>query len=235
MEIVMNFNFKRKKDMDEKRAITLTLEKAKKWYNSGNPELKELAATTYSLEELGVVEPWENIKTYEDAYKKVVGDCQPSWIDSGIFDGLTTDINLTRHLSAIFKIDVILKALNGKDYKPCLETGKYFYPSVNVLLKDSEIAKSLERWPSTEYLGQATLTDGTTTLYFTGNCYYDFCGGLLEYHKFPDFSWGTIPTSEMLHCKSEKIAKHMSKYFAKEIFNAVYSQFGYFIQNDLVK
>jgi hypothetical protein len=220
--------------MDEKRAILLTLEKAKKWYNSDNPELKELAATTYSLEELGVIEPWESIKTYEDACKKIGVKTDPSCIESGIFNGLTSDTNLQRHLSAIYKIDIILKALNGEDYMPCLKTGKNYYPRVHVFPSDRDVKKSLETWPSTEYLGYALING--VRFYFTGNSCSDFSGGLLDYFpKYTGFGAGSICADKIFHCKSENIAKHMSKYFAKEIFNAMYSQFGYFIQQDIVK
>jgi hypothetical protein len=163
--------------MDEKRAILLTLEKAKKWYNSDNPELKELAATTYSLEELGVIEPWESIKTYEDACKKIGVKTDPSCIESGIFNGLTSDTNLQRHLSAIFKIDIILKALNGEDYMPCLGIGKNYYPNVHVFPNYRDAEKSLEVFTGTEYLGYTLIND--VGFYLTGNSFYDYSGDFL--------------------------------------------------------
>lgn len=50
----------------EKRNIEITLNKAKKWYNSNNASLKELALQAFTEKEL--VQPyWKNIKTFEDA------------------------------------------------------------------------------------------------------------------------------------------------------------------------
>lgn len=48
------------------RNITITLEKAKEWYNSGNTSLKEVALQAFSKEELTVFD-FTKIKTFEDA------------------------------------------------------------------------------------------------------------------------------------------------------------------------
>lgn len=50
----------------EKRNVEITLNKAKEWYNSNNPSLKELALQAFTEKEL--VQPyWKNIKTFEDS------------------------------------------------------------------------------------------------------------------------------------------------------------------------
>lgn len=50
----------------ETRNLTVTLEKAKEWYNSGNESLKEVALQAFSKEELTVFD-FTRIKTFEDA------------------------------------------------------------------------------------------------------------------------------------------------------------------------
>ena len=52
----------------ETRNVTLTFEKAKEFYNSGNAALKEIALQAYTKEEL-TIPKFENIKTFEDACK----------------------------------------------------------------------------------------------------------------------------------------------------------------------
>ena len=48
------------------RNITVTLENARNWYNSGNTSLKELALQAFSKEELTGFD-FTKIKTFEDA------------------------------------------------------------------------------------------------------------------------------------------------------------------------
>ena len=50
------------------RNITITLEKAREWYNGDNKSLREVALQAFTEEELKQL-PWESIKTFEDAIK----------------------------------------------------------------------------------------------------------------------------------------------------------------------
>lgn len=54
-----------KQNKMESRNVTLTLEKAREWYNSGSADLKEIALQAYKEDELETPY-WEKIKTFDD-------------------------------------------------------------------------------------------------------------------------------------------------------------------------
>ena len=49
----------------EKRNVTVTLEKAKEWYNSNNESLKEIALQAFSRDEIML--DFENITSFKEA------------------------------------------------------------------------------------------------------------------------------------------------------------------------
>ena len=192
---------------------SLTIEKAKEFYNSGNAALKEIALQAYTKEELTNPE-YTNIKTFEGACRSIGivyrSDCDLNYLSR-------VEGNLGKHLTAIYKIDIIRKALNG-DWKPSLVKGKVFYPFVRFYPanKAKDVANS-NGWK----LGPSFMADGEKyTLVSSGYSYcygYGvgiFCGG----------AEGVDANAGLLCCKSEEIAQHMSRYFMKEIFEAVYAQ-----------
>lgn len=184
---------------------SLTIEKAKEFYNSGNAALKEIALQAYTKEELTNPE-YTNIKTFEGACRAIgivySTDCDLIYLSR-------VEGNLGKHLTAIYKMDIIRKALNG-DWKPSLVKGKVFYPFVRFYPanKAKDVANS-NGWK----LGPSFMTDGEKyTLVSSG---YSYCYG-----------YGVVSVNAgLLGCKSAEIAWHMSKYFMKEIFEAVYAQY----------
>jgi hypothetical protein len=194
----------------ETRNISLTLEKAKEWYNSGSANLKEVALQAYSEQELKT-EDWERIKTFKDA-------CKALGINSSSFN-LFGDFgqNIRDHLKAIYKLDIIRQALN-KGYEPSLVHGTVYYPWVR-FYKSYDDAKSAVRNNDWELCGKVEIEG--TSYYLVGGAYRG-CGSGLSY-----FSCGCGVAGArlgLLCCKSKEIAQHMSKYFAKEIFDAIYIQ-----------
>ena len=69
------------KEMEEERNITLTIEKAKEWYNKGG-ELKEVALQAYSEEELGKV---TLPKTWEEFCKNYPKRSEEAFFNQGSF------------------------------------------------------------------------------------------------------------------------------------------------------
>lgn len=195
----------------ETRNITLTLEKAREFYNSGNAALKEVALQAYTKDELTIPE-WKNIKTFEDA-------CEALGI-SGNFKLLLDEElrEMPDHLRAIWKIDIIRKALN-KGWNPSLVQGSVYYPFVRFYpagQKAKEVASN-NNWK----LGESFIADGKKYALVGGGCYYFSYGGLADF----DYGSGDIrPSRGLLGCKSKEIAEHMSSYFSKEIFEAIYAQ-----------
>lgn len=196
----------------ESRNIALTLEKAKEWYNSGSSDLREVALQAYTKDELKTVH-FSEIKSYEDA-------CKVLGIDSTDFTihtpYKTSDVN--RHLVAVYKLDIIRKALN-MGWKPSLVEGKVYRPYVRFYPAGYEAIEAVRsnNWK----VRQSFYADGKKYS-LVGGDYYCFGYGL----GYFCFESGYASTYlGLLGCKSREIAEHMSTYFAKEIFEACYAQY----------
>ena len=190
----------------ETRNVTLTLEKAKEFYNSGNAALMEVALQAFTKEELTIPE-WQNIKTFEDACKYI--DLNMDFVNFALCNMENIEGGFGKHLTAIYKMDIIRKALNG-DWKPSLVKGKVFYPFVRFYpANKAKDAADSNGWK----LGPSFMADGVKyTMVSSG---YSYCYG-----------YGVVSVNAgLLGCKSEEIARHMSRYFMKEIFEAVYAQY----------
>lgn len=192
----------------ESRNVTLTLEKAKEFYNSGNSALKEIALQAFTEDEL-IVPEWQKIKTFGDS-------CKALGIEPSIISFTFIPSEIAEHMRAIYKLDIIRKALNG-DWKPSLVEGSVYYPCVRFYTAGQKAreAASSNNWK----LGESFIADGKKyTLVGGGYSYY--YGGL----AFFGFRYGDVlPSLGLLGCRSEEIAKHMSRYFSKEIFEATYA------------
>ena len=96
----------------EKREITISLDKAKEWFNSNNETLKELALQAFSEEELTTFD-FTKIKTFEDALTALgYKESTKVYIRNTI-----NDISMySRASAAMTKLNIIRKALNlGQD------------------------------------------------------------------------------------------------------------------------
>lgn len=197
----------------ETRNITVTLEKAKQWYNSDNADLKELALQVYTKDELSIPK-WKNIKTFEDACKAL-----------GIYSGSITlrlnsssNITFCNHLDAINKLNIIRKALNG-DWKPSLVQGDVYYPYLR-FYPDGQTAEKVASGNKDWKLGESFIADGSKYTLVVGDYNFCYCDGLA------DFGCGFGSSQSdlgLLGCKSKEIAMHMSQYFSREIFEAIYA------------
>jgi hypothetical protein len=195
----------------ETRYISLTLEKAKEWYNSGNATLKEVALRAFNKQEL-ITKDWKNIKTFEDA-------CNTLNVDSSfLLGGAISKYCFRKHLSALYKLDIIRQALN-KGYKPSLIDDKIYYPWVR-LCKDYDDIQDVIKNSDLEICGKVKLEG--TSYYLVGGDYIVSSVGLGSFYG----RFGAIDANlGLLRCESLEIAKHIGRYFAKEIFDAVYGQY----------
>ena len=201
----------------ESRNITLTLEKAKEFYNSGNAALKEIALQAYTEEEL-TTPKFTDIMTFGDAVKALGLYNSDVQKDLEKFDNYKFEGNASKHLKAIYKLDIIRKALNGTDWKPSLVKGKVYYPFVEFYLANKvKEATNSNGWK----LGPSFMADGEKYT-LVGGGYY--CVGAPGVGNFLEGDGHANANAGLLGCKSEEIARHMSRYFMKEIFEAVYAQ-----------
>ena len=202
----------------ETRNVTLTLEKAIEFYNSNNTAFREVALQAFTEEELETFK-FTGIKTFEDAVKALdLGICYVE-TDLEDFDDYRFEGNTSEHLKAIYKLDIIRKALNG-DWKPKMAEGSIYYPWVKIYPSDKEAKKIAAI--NNLMLGPTFIADNKRYTLVGGEYLYYMNDGLASL----SCEYGNIlPCLGLLGCKSREIAEHMSRYFAKEIFEATYAQY----------
>ena len=199
----------------KERNITVTLNKAKEWFNSGNATLKEIALQAFNKDELTY--NFKDIKTLENA-------CEALGLDYSIISIVTKDIaTFSKASAAMFKLNIIRKALNldqdlhlTKDpegsyiyypYNPFVTKSSTYYKSETNSGKMKVIGKIKSEGEEYNVLsGYATLGVNTGLGGFT---FYDEVG-------FADASIG------FLGCASKEIAQHFGKYFGMLITEAKY-------------
>lgn len=198
------------------RNITITLEKAKEWYNSDNESLKEVALQAFSEEELNAFD-FTKIKTFEDAilcFYTFQSDEYYSIIES------VCRLRIVSMASAaMFQLNIIRKALNlGKD----LYLTKYpiWYPINPFLAKDATHFRNKLKEHEIEVVGKIK-NEGEI---------YEVIGGLADVNH--DYGLGdfccdvkvgfTTASSGFLGCASKEIAQHFGKYFGMLITEAKY-------------
>lgn len=117
-----NYNInKQRNNMEEKRNISISLEEAREWYNSGNKTLKSIALKAYSSKEL---------TNYESIRNKV---CLISvWCD--IPNGEETKINILR------KLAIIAKYYNG-DWQMKAGKNGYFIGQQSVMGRPMKVVQ----------------------------------------------------------------------------------------------
>lgn len=183
------------------RNVKISLEKAKEWYNSGNESLREVALQAFKEEEL-VENPWELIKTFEDACAVLDPDPVPLIYDT--------------HLLNMYKLRIIRKALNGADWEPNLNTGMIYYPCLRYYSKNSTYGVNCV--PIAKF--KAKENNNVYTLVSWGRYYSD--NGL---SNFRHMSGGVHVNLGLLGCKSKEIAEYFGITFGKLIFDVIYGQY----------
>jgi hypothetical protein len=193
-------------------SLDITLEEAKRFDKSDNKLLKRIAETAYTRSELDEPE-WKNIKTFEDA-------CNVLGIDSSFeLNGAVTKYDFRKHLIALYKLDIIRQALN-KDYKPSLVHGVVYYPCIR-FYKSYNNAENAVKSNDWEFCGKVEIKD--TSYYLVSGDYNECNDGLGDFY-YCNLGYGVVFASPgLLCCESIEIVQHMSKYFAKEIFDALYA------------
>ena len=195
----------------ETRNVTLTLEKAKEFYNSGNEALKEVALQAFTVEELKSIN-FREIKTFEDAYKAL--GMNKGRVECDINRLKEIEGNLGNHLIAIYKLDIIRKALNG-NWKPKMTEGNIYYGWVRFYLPNKK--------PSDMKTIATLKADGQKYLLVGGSHGYGYCDSLGNLNYRLGYSYSCADIS-LLCCKSPEIAQYMSEQFGKIIFDACYAQ-----------
>ena len=199
----------------KERNVTVTLSKAREWFNSGNATLREVALQAFSKDEL--VCSFKNITTFKKA-------CEALGLNYDDMFYITENIaTISKASAAMFKLNIIRKALNlGQDLHLTKnpKDSYIYYPYNPFITKSSTYCKSEINSGKMEVIGKiksegeeynvlcgyATLGVNTALGGFT---FYDEVG-------FADASIG------FLGCASKEIAQHFGKYFGMLITEAKY-------------
>ena len=199
----------------EKRNITVTLNKAKEWFNSGNAILKEMALQAFDKDELTY--NFKNITTFKKA-------CEALGLNYNAMFHITKSIaTISKASAAMLKLNIIRKALNlGQDLYLTKDTKDYciYYPYNPFVTKSSTYYKSEINSGKMKVIGKIK-SEGEE---------YNVLGGSAAnggYAGLGDFcSYNGVGSADtyigFLGCANEEIAQHFGKYFGMLITEAKY-------------
>lgn len=206
----------------ETRNVTVTLDKAREWFNSGNESLKEIALQAFNKDEL--TRNFKNIKTFKDA-------CDALNYDYIAVSNTARNIAVfSRASAAMFKLNIIRKALNlGQDLHLVKNPkDSYIYSPTNPFItRNSNFYKAEMDAGKIEIIGK--IKSEGEDYYVLGGCFDYSC-----YEGLGNFSTGTLVGGYdtgcgFLGCSSKEIAHHFGKYFGMLITEAKYGDLEDFV------
>ena len=195
------------------RNITVTLDKAKEWFNSGSATLKEIALQAFSKDEL--VYNFKDITTFKEA-------CEALGINYDIISIVTKDVaTFSKASAAMFKLNIIRKALNlGQDLHLTKDPkgSHLYYPYNPFITKNSTYYNSELNSGRMKVIGKIK-SEGT--LYNVLGCYANFSGATGLGYFISNHGVGNADAYfGFLGCASQEIAQHFGEYFGMLITEA---------------
>ena len=197
------------------RNVSVTLEKAREWYNSGNAILKEVVLQAFKEDEL---KPnFKDIKTFHDA-------CNALGINyENAFYTAENIVKYSRASAAMFKLNIIRKALNlGQDLHLTKDPkGSYIYYPYNPFIHhNSTFYKSEIKSGAMEIIGKIK-SEGAMYYVLGGHADHGCSAGLGRFNS--DIGVGdALADIGFLGCANKEIAQHFSKHFGMLITIAKY-------------
>lgn len=197
------------------RNITITLKKAREWYNSGNTSLKEIALQAFNENELK--SNFRDITSFSKA-------CEALDINNNTINIiLNRMIKFSRASAAMFKLNIIRKALNlGQDLHLTKdpENSRIYYPYNPFTTENSIYYEGDVNSGIMEVIGKIKANGVVYNVFggCAGRSGYDGLGNLRFYDNvgFANASVG------FLGCATKEIAQHFGKYFGMLITEAKY-------------
>ena len=194
----------------------ISVQQARIMYNSGNEALKEIACSTYAEKELVV--DYKKITNFRKA-------CDALYLNyDEIKEKADTIYNISKSSAAMFKLNIIRKALNlGKDLhltkKP--EDSYIYYPYNPFVTKSSTYYKSEINSGKMEVIGKIK-SEGEEYNVLGDDALDGGYAGLGSFDS--DNGVGAAATAVgFLGCANKEIAQHFSKYFGMLITEAKYA------------
>lgn len=200
-----------------KRNISITLEKAQEWYNSGNKSLKEIALQAFNEKELKF--NFRDIKTLEDACNTLNLDYKNVVIKADYIE------LYSKSSAAMFKLNIIKKALNlGKElsFTKNPKNSYIYYPFNPIIRRDSTCYSDEIKEGKIKIVGKFKV-EGEIYLILGDSAMTSLtCFSGLSAFDPKNGSGLTFPHIGFLGCASIEIAKHFSRYFGMLITEAKY-------------
>lgn len=200
----------------KERNVTVTLDKAKEWFNSGNATLKEIALQAFGKEEL--VCNFKDITTFKKA-------CEALGLNYDIISIVTKDVaTFSRASSAMFKLNIIRKALNlGQDLHLTKDPkgSHLYYPHNPFVTKSSIIYKGELNSGRVKVIGKIK-SEGEEYNVLGGDAADGGDTGLGYFYSHPGLGFASAPIG-FLGCATEEIARHFGRYFGMLITEAKYA------------
>lgn len=200
-----------------KRNVSITLEKAQEWYNSGNESLKEIALQAFNESELKF--DFRKIKSLSDA-------CSVLGLDYNVILSETCYMKrISRASAAMFNLNIIKKALNlGKElsFTKNPEDSYIYYPFNPIIRRDSIYCSDKIKEGKIKIVGKFKV-EGEIYLILGDSAIAGVtCFSGLSAFNPKNGSSQAFSNIAFLGCASREIAEHFSKYFGTLITEAKY-------------
>lgn len=200
----------------KERNLTVTLDKAKEWFNSGNATLKEIALQAFDQDEL--VCNFKDITTFKKA-------CEALGLNYDIISIVVKDVaTFSKASSAMFKLNIIRKALNlgyGLHLTENSKGSSIYYPYNPFATKSSDYYKSALNSGRVKVIGKIK-SEGEEYNVLGGDTCTSSGVGLSNF--ISSVSVGSADTDiGFFGCASQEIAQHFGKYFGMLITEAKYA------------
>ena len=198
-----------------KTMITITLDKARSWFRSGNDELRELALQAFGKEAL--VSSFRDITTFEKA-------CEVLGLHHGAIVSDVTTMSVS--VAAMLKLDIIRRALNlGYDMhfakNPRNSFIYYPYNPLVTIPKGCNYYKEQINSGILQIIGKVKI-EGVEYNVLGGGISYDVNSGLGGFN-YQTGICGCRSEVSLFGCATKEIAKHFGKYFGMLITTAKYA------------
>lgn len=200
-----------------KRNVSITLEKAQEWYNSGNESLKEIALQAFNENELKF--DFRNIKSLSDACS-VLGLNYSSILSETCYLKI-----ISKASAAMFNLNIIKKALNlGQElsFTKNPEDSHICYPFNPIIRRDSIYYSNELKDGKIKIVGKFKV-EGETYLILGDSAIANLtCTSGLSAFNSKNGSSQAFSNIAFLGCASREIAEHFSRYFGTLITEAKY-------------
>ena len=200
-----------------KRNVSITLEKAQEWYNSGNDSLKEIALQAFNENELKF--DFRKIKSLSDA-------CSVLGLNYNEILSESCYINkISRASAAMFNLNIVKKALNlGKElsFTKNPEDSYICYPFNPIIRRDSIYYSDRIKDGKIKIVGKFKVEGEIYLILGDRAIASSTCTSGLSAFNSKNGSSQAFSNIAFLGCASREIAEHFSRYFGTLITEAKY-------------